>query len=95
MTSESRQIAGDDQIGEVIGAVQLPLENVEYALEQYLLDNGTRLDTETRILLASIRDCVGRIAVTARRLSHRSGSLGAQQAGQIALDAGVGVGRAA
>ena len=49
--------------------MQLPLENVEYALEQYLLEHGQRLDTETRILLAGIRDCVGRVAVSARRLS--------------------------
>jgi hypothetical protein len=66
MTSKSRHNPGGDQIGEVIGAVQLPLENVEFALEPYLLDNGQRLDTEPRVLLASIRYCVGRIAVSAR-----------------------------
>jgi len=53
-----------------MSAVQLPLENVEFALEQYLLSHGQRLDTETRILLARVRDCVGRVAVSTRRLSH-------------------------
>jgi len=60
-----------DRIGEVISAVQLPLENVEFALEQYLLAHGQRLDIETRVLLAGVRDCVGRVVVSARRLSRR------------------------
>jgi hypothetical protein len=95
MTSKSRHNPGGDQIGEVIGAVQLPLENVEFALEQYLLDNGQRLDTETRVLLASIRDCVGRIAVSARHLSRGASDHGVQAGGQITVNAGANVGRAA
>ncbi len=72
-----------DRIGEVICAVQLPLENVEFALDQYLLAHGQRLDTETRVLLAGVRDCVGRVVVSARRLSHRE--VGApRRAGQAA-----------
>ena len=59
--------AGGELVGDVIGTVQLPLANVEFALEQYLLANGQRLDTETRILLAGVRDCVGRVAVSAQR----------------------------
>ena len=59
-----------DRIGEVMSGVQLPLENVEFALEQYLLSHGQRLDTETRILLAGVRDCVGRVVVSAKRLSR-------------------------
>ena len=70
MAGAKREHPGVDRIGEVICSLQLPLENVEYALDQYLLDNGLRLDTETRILLAGIRDCIGRVAVTARRLSR-------------------------
>ena len=70
MASNLRQCPEYDQIGEVLSGVQLPLENVEFALEQYLLENGQRLDTETRILLAGVRDCVGRVVVSARRLSH-------------------------
>ena len=70
MASKNREYPDEDRIGEVICTLQLPLENVEYALEQYLLENGQRLDTETRILLAGVRDCIGRVAVTARRLSQ-------------------------
>jgi hypothetical protein len=72
-----------DRIGEVICAVQLPLENVEFALDQYLLAHGQRLDTETRVLLAGVRDCVGRVVVSARRLSHREVGA-ARRAGQAA-----------
>ncbi len=73
MASEFGQGPDCDRIGEVIGTVQLPLENVEFALDQYLLAHGQRLDTETRILLAGVRDCVGRVVVSARRLSRREG----------------------
>ena len=59
-----------DPLGEVMSAVQLPLENAEYALDQYLLAHGQRLDTETRMLLAGVRDCIGRVAVSARRLAR-------------------------
>ena len=70
MVSELLQEPDCDRIGEVICALQLPLENVEFALDQYLLAHGQRLDTETRILLAGVRDCVGRVVVSARRLSR-------------------------
>ncbi len=75
-----------DRIGEVISAVQLPLENVEFALEQYLLAHGQRLDTETRDLLAGVRDCVGRVVVSARRLSRddRAGAAGGAARGTAA-----------
>jgi hypothetical protein len=67
--------ANDGFMGDVIGAVQLPLANVEFTLEQYLLAHGQRLDTETRILLAGVRDCVGRVAVSAQRLSRDEGAM--------------------
>ena len=72
-----------DRIAEVICAVQLPLENVEFALDQYLLAHGQRLDTETRVLLAGVRDCVGRVVVSARRLSRREAGA-RKRAGQAA-----------
>ena len=78
MMSGFRQGPGCDRIGEVMSGVQLPLENVEFALEQYLLSHGQRLDTETRILLAGVRDCVGRVVVSTRRLSHREGAMPGQ-----------------
>lgn len=68
MASFPRQEVDPDRFGEVMSAVQMPLENVAFALEQYLLANGQRLDAETRALLAGTRDCVGRVAVTTRRL---------------------------
>jgi len=82
MASSIRRGPDFDQIGEVMSRVQLPLENVEFALEQYLLANGQRLDTETRILLAGVRDCVGRVVVSARRLSRseRAANSGASHA---------------
>jgi len=83
MVSELLQEPDCDRIGEVICAVQLPLENVEFALDQYLLAHGPRLDTETRILLAGVRDCVGRVVVSARRLSRREGD-GPGRAGRAA-----------
>jgi len=63
-----------NRIDEVISGVQLPLENVEFTLEQYLLAHGQRLDTETRILLAGVRDSVRQVAVSARRLSRHQGA---------------------
>ena len=50
-----------------IVGVQLPLENVEFTIEQYLLDHGPRLDTETRVLLANVRDCIGNVAGSTRK----------------------------
>ncbi len=50
----------------VIEGVRLPLENIEFTIDQFLLDHGTRLDTETRCLLAGVRDGVRRVASKAR-----------------------------
>ncbi len=49
-----------------IEGVRLPLENIEFTIEQFLLDHGSRLDTETRCLLAGVRDGVRRVAIKAR-----------------------------
>ena len=80
MTSAPRHDPETDRIGEVMSAVQLPLENVEFALEQYLLVNGPRLDAETRSLLAGVRDCLGRVVVSTRHLARRdaTGAAGAE-----------------
>ena len=45
--------------------VEIPLKNIEFTIQQYLMANGARLDTETRALLAGVRDGVGRIATSA------------------------------
>lgn len=62
----------DETVTEVLSGVQLPLENVEYTIQQYLLANGTRLDTETRLLLAGVRDCVGRVAGSTRQMVEQA-----------------------
>lgn len=46
--------------------VGLTLKNLEFTIESYLLANGTRLDLQTRVLLAGVRDCVGRVADVGR-----------------------------
>ena len=88
MASAPSQAPDTDRVGEVMSAVQLPLENVEFILEQYLQANGPRLDTETRALLAGVRDCVARVVVSTRRLSGRDAAAGAETAR-------AGIGRAA
>jgi hypothetical protein len=82
MTSDTSRSPDGDRIGEVIDRVQLPLVNAEYALDQYLLANGQWLDTETRVLLAGVRDCIARVVVSTRRLSQdgRAGSTGVSRA---------------
>lgn len=61
----------DETLAAVMDDVEIPLKNVEYTIQQYLLAHGARLDTETRILLAGVRDCVGRVAGSTRELARR------------------------
>ena len=58
-----------DRVGEVVARVQLPLENLEYALDAYLYDNANWLDPRTRDMLVSVREGVGQVAMSARALS--------------------------
>ena len=60
----------DQPNAEVLDGIEIPLRNLEFTIEQYLLAHGARLDTETRFLLAGVRDCVGRVAVSTHRLSE-------------------------
>lgn len=69
MAHEARAAFRGDRLGQLVGKVQMPLENMEYTVEQYLLDNGSRIDPDTRFFLACIRDSVGRIAVSARTIA--------------------------
>lgn len=71
MTRQDSAVEDRDRIGQVMTSVQIPLENIEFTIEKYLLDNGCRLDTETRFLLARVRDSVARVAVSTRRLADR------------------------
>lgn len=60
----------DARLAEVVSDVQLPLDNLAYTVEAYLMANGCRLDTETRLLLAGVRDCAGRVAGSVRQMAH-------------------------
>lgn len=58
--SAAHEIIGAN--AEMLNDVEIPLRNLEYTIEQYLLAHGARLDAQTRLLLAGVRDCVGRVA---------------------------------
>ena len=57
------------RLAEVVSDVQLPLDNLAYTVEAYLMANGQRLDFETRLLLATVRDCAGRVAGSVRQMA--------------------------
>lgn len=59
-----------ERISEVMSRVHLPLTNIEFVIEQYLMTQGARLDLETRMLLACVRDGVGQVADSTRRLTE-------------------------
>jgi len=67
--TERDRVGTRSRADDMMTCVQLPLENLEYTIENYLLTHGCRLDTDTRLMLAGLRDSVGRIAVSSRRLS--------------------------
>ncbi|MGF1447729.1 MAG: hypothetical protein ACFBRM_16245 [Pikeienuella sp.] len=71
MGTQDPATGGENRIDDMLTSIRLPLENLEFTIEAFLLANGARLDTETRILLAGVRDCVGRVAVSSRRLETR------------------------
>lgn len=70
MIPRTRHDSVGERLDEALEAIRLPLENVEFTIEQYLLQNGARLDTDTRLFLAGVRDCIGRAAVSTRRLTR-------------------------
>lgn len=59
------------QVSEVLEDVRIPLLNIEHALEQYLHHHRTRLDPETRFLLAGVRECIGRVAISTNEIIER------------------------
>lgn len=63
----------DARLAEVVADVQIPLDNLAYTVEAYLMANGARLDTETRLLLAGVRDCAGRVAGSVREMAGQGG----------------------
>lgn len=56
---------------DVVEGVTLPLKNLEFMIQEFLLANGSRLDVETRFLLAGVRDCLGQVAVSSTRLTRQ------------------------
>ena len=69
----SRKGTVETRLVDVVSDIQIPLDNLAYTIEEYLLANGSRLDTETRFLLAGVRDCAERIAGSVRRAARQSG----------------------
>ena len=51
-----------DNPADYVNSVALPLKNLEFLINDYLMANGTRLDVETRLLLAGVRDSLDRVA---------------------------------
>ncbi|MEL6478835.1 MAG: hypothetical protein AAFR17_16005 [Pseudomonadota bacterium] len=45
-----------------VSDLHLPLKNMAFTIHHYLLENGTRLDWETRFLLAGLRDSLSTMA---------------------------------
>ena len=60
----------DRNVDQRLQDVELPLKNLEFTIHEYLMAHGARLDTDTRVLLAGIRDCVGRIASSRGAQGH-------------------------
>lgn len=73
----NKKETADARLAEVVSGVQIPLDNLAYTVEAYLMANGPRLDTETRLLLAGVRDCAGRVAGSVRELSCNDAGIGA------------------
>ena len=71
---EQRETSGwRETATDVVDGVALPLKNLEFTIDQYLLANGCRLDVETRYLLAGVRDCLGQVVSSTVRLADRQG----------------------
>lgn len=64
------------RLGEVLSNIQMPLENLAWTIDEYLLANGPRLDAETRFLLAGARDCADRIAGSVKKAASQGKILG-------------------
>lgn len=60
------------RMAEVMTGIEMPLANAEFTIEAYLLANGTRLDAETRLLLAGVRDCLHNVAQSTRALTRHT-----------------------
>jgi len=66
----SKPVPHDPDSAEALRRVELPLRDLEYNIEAYLLANGARLDTGTRRFLAQLRDALGNLSLTAACLGE-------------------------
>jgi hypothetical protein len=71
MQQTTKNTMTDARLAEVVSDVQIPLDNLAYTVEAYLMANGARLDVETRLLLAGVRDCAGRVAGSIREMASQ------------------------
>ncbi len=55
-----------------LSGIQLPLANAEYAIEQHLSESAVWIDSDTRLLLARLRDLIGGVATSARKIVPRT-----------------------
>lgn len=61
----------DQAVADILSDVHLPLENIAFALEDYMCRRGRELDGDTRTLLSGLRSAVGQVAKSARKISER------------------------
>lgn len=64
-----RAAPSDSAPAEALRRVELPLRDLEFAVECYLLDHGSHLDIATRRFLAQLRDALGQVSLTAHELA--------------------------
>ena len=68
-TPEPHSRGADTLVRAMLTGVQMPLANAEFAIDQHLAARGVWIDMETRILLARLRDMLGEVAASTRRIA--------------------------
>lgn len=61
----------EQQLSAVLRDVRIPLENITFALDQYILQRGRDLDPETQVLLAGVRNSVEQVARSTRSITEQ------------------------
>lgn len=61
----------DQNDADILSDVRVPLENIAFALEDYMFQRGRELDGDTKTLLSGLRAAVTRVAKSARTISER------------------------
>lgn len=76
----------EEQLSELLCDVRIPIENLAFALDQYILQRGRQLDAETRALLAGVRNSLDQVARSARRITDKSAHWAEDQPDAAATD---------